>query len=135
MYKTVERTTERFLKFLLFYLANEEIQSRKIQNSIYDFEFSHTGFPCSQDKRAGISIFSVVLYTVFLYILVYSFFWRGKYSIVMRVIPTGLVVLRLRFHLLLCLLMLRFTQWMSLKSFADSVFEEGLLCKSANHPF
>ena len=35
--------TERFLKFPLFYLPNEEIQSRKIQNNLYNFEFSHSG--------------------------------------------------------------------------------------------
>ena len=34
---------------------NKELQSGKIQNDIYDFEFSHSGFPCLYDKRAGIS--------------------------------------------------------------------------------
>ena len=56
VYKTIEyRTTEIFLKFPLFYLANEEIQSCKIQNDmVYNFEFSRTVFPrTSQDKRAG----------------------------------------------------------------------------------
>ena len=36
------------MKFLLFYLANEEIQQKTEQESSW--------FPCSQDKRAGIWI-------------------------------------------------------------------------------
>ena len=52
------------------YLANEEIQQKtKWENSKYIsyFEFSLFGFPRSQDKRAGISIFfSVLLYPIFI---------------------------------------------------------------------
>ena len=49
--------TEIFLKFPLFNLPNEEIQSRKIQNNIYFVNFpnlQHSGFPPLQDKRTGI---------------------------------------------------------------------------------
>ena len=60
--------TENFLKFPLFYHANEEIQSGKIQNYIYYFEFSHSGFPQSEDKRAGISKIFLLFFTLFLYI-------------------------------------------------------------------
>ena len=48
---------EMFLKFPLFNLANEEIESGKIQNNVilnFPIPFS-AEFPCSQDKRAGIS--------------------------------------------------------------------------------
>ena len=49
--------TEKYLKFPLFYLANEEIQQKMEQENskyVYYFEFSPSGFPHSQDKRAGI---------------------------------------------------------------------------------
>ena len=45
--------TEIILKFPLFYVANKEIQSEKNQNTMYYFEFSYSGFPRWQDKRAG----------------------------------------------------------------------------------
>ena len=52
------------------YLANEEIQSGKIQNNIYILNFPtqfSAGFPRLQDKRAGISknflSFSIQFYT------------------------------------------------------------------------
>ena len=55
MYKNrVKNDRIFFLKFPLFYLMNEEIQSRKIQNSIYILNFPapfSAGFPCLQDKR------------------------------------------------------------------------------------
>ena len=63
--------TEKYLKFPLFYLANKEIQQKTEQeNSKHKcyFEFSHSEFPRSQDKRAGISKKnSVVLYPIFIH--------------------------------------------------------------------
>ena len=50
--------TEKFMKFPLFYLVNEEIQQKREQvNSKYVcyFEFSNSGFPRLQDKTVGIS--------------------------------------------------------------------------------
>ena len=65
MYKNIVRRTEIFLKFLLFYLANKEIQSGKIQNNIYFFNFPtpfSAEFPRSQDKREGNSmLFSTLI--------------------------------------------------------------------------
>ena len=65
--------TDFFLKFPLFYLANEEIESRKIPNNIYILNFPtpfSAGFPHSLDKRAGISKKnSVVLYSIFIHTL------------------------------------------------------------------
>ena len=47
---------------------NEEIQSGKIQNYTYYFEFSCSGFPHWEYKRAGISkIFAVILYPIFIH--------------------------------------------------------------------
>ena len=63
--------TEIFLKFPLFYLANEEIQSGKIKNNIYLFNFPalfYAEFPHSQDKRAEISKMFMSFTTLFLYI-------------------------------------------------------------------
>ena len=58
--------TEIFLKFPLFYHVDEEIQSRKIQNNIYIWNFPtpfSAGFPRSRDKRVEISKKnSVILY-------------------------------------------------------------------------
>ena len=50
----------------LFYFANEEISSRKIQNDIYHVEFTYTGFPCWKVKIVGISknIFLPNFYTL-----------------------------------------------------------------------
>ena len=67
------------MKFLLVYLANEEIQSRKIQYNqgsldiinIYFLNFPtpiSAEIPRSQDKRAGISKFFLSFSTLFLYI-------------------------------------------------------------------
>ena len=58
IYKNREKNDRNFfLKFPLFYLANEEIQRRKIQNNIYILNFP-AQFPVefhhSQDKRARI---------------------------------------------------------------------------------
>ena len=36
---------ERILKFPIFYLANKEMQCGKIQNCVFHFEFSFSGFP------------------------------------------------------------------------------------------
>ena len=60
MYKKGQRMTEIYLKFAHFYLPNEEIQSRKIQNNIY-FEFSCSGFPRLQDKRAETLCWKIML--------------------------------------------------------------------------
>ena len=57
MYKNRVENGRIFLKFLLLYLANEEIQQKtEWENSKYIccFEFSYSGFSRSQDKRAGI---------------------------------------------------------------------------------
>ena len=43
----------------------------KIRNICY-FEFSHSGFPCSQDKRVGISKKFLSFFTLFL-----NFFWNS----------------------------------------------------------
>ena len=73
MNKNSVETRERqkkILKFLLFYLANEEIQQKMEQeNSKYIcyFEFCCSGFPHSQDKRAGISKNFLSFFTLFLY--------------------------------------------------------------------
>ena len=53
--------------------VNKEIQSGKIQNNIYILNFLalfSAGFPCSQDKREGISkhFLSFFIFTLFLYI-------------------------------------------------------------------
>ena len=41
-----------FLKFLIFYHVDEEIQTRKIQNNLYNFEFSCSEFPrCTIRER------------------------------------------------------------------------------------
>ena len=63
------------MKFPLFYRLNAEIQSRKIQNYIYYFELSCSGFPRWRDKREGISKIFLSFFNLFLYIL-----WR-LYSI------------------------------------------------------
>ena len=50
--------TEIFLKLLLFYLVNEEIQSGKIQNNKYILNYAapfSAEFPRWKDKRVGIS--------------------------------------------------------------------------------
>ena len=78
--------TEFFLKFPLFYLANEEIQSGKIQNNMLILNFPapfSAGFPLTlQDKRVGISKVFLSFLTLFLYIpwvctrhLSLSFYW------------------------------------------------------------
>ena len=42
---------------------------KEIQNNIlYNFEFSHSGFPCSHDKRTGISKLFLSLFKIFFYI-------------------------------------------------------------------
>ena len=66
--------TENVLKFLLSYLSNEEIQSRKIQKNIYRYFEApfNAEFPCSQDKRAGMSKSFLSLPTLFLYI---AYWW------------------------------------------------------------
>ena len=47
--------TEKILKYPLFYLVNEEIQSGKFKY-ILNFPIPfYSEFPCLQDKRAGIS--------------------------------------------------------------------------------
>ena len=54
---THQKSMHFFEKFLLFYLVNEEIQSKKIQNNIYILNFPtlfSARFPRSQDNRAGI---------------------------------------------------------------------------------
>ena len=78
------------MKFPLFYHMNEEIQSRKIQNNIYIFWIScahfSAEFPCSQDKRVGISKKFLLFSTLFLYIpclyvdilLLVPFFYKKK---------------------------------------------------------
>ena len=62
------------MKFPLFYLANEEIQNRKIQNNIYILNFLalfFAEFPHS-NKRAGIfKKNSVILYPFFVHTLIY----------------------------------------------------------------
>ena len=40
----------------------------KLKEYIYNFEFSHSGFPRWEDKRAGISKIFVSFFTLFLYI-------------------------------------------------------------------
>ena len=68
------RVEKPFLKFLLFYLANEEIQQKTEQENskyiIYEcyFRLSYSGFPCSRDERAGISKKFLSFFTLFLYI-------------------------------------------------------------------
>ena len=65
MYKNRVENNNFVWKFLLFYLANEEIQQKtERENSKYvcHFEFSHYGFPRSQDKRVGILICSSLPY-------------------------------------------------------------------------
>ena len=62
--------TERILKFPLFHLPYEEIQSGKIQNNIYFLNFPaplSAECPHLQDKRAEISVFSVVFYPIFVH--------------------------------------------------------------------
>ena len=63
--------TGKFLKFPLFYLANKEIQSGKIQTTnIYILNFPapfSAEFPCLKDKRAGISNLFLSFSTLFLY--------------------------------------------------------------------
>ena len=67
--------TERILKFPLLYLENEKIQSGKIQNYIYYFEFFHSGFPCWEDKKSGnFKNPSVVFYPSFMHTLLPIFF-------------------------------------------------------------
>ena len=56
------------MKFHLFYLPNEEIQSGKIQNNIFNFEYCCSGFPRFQDKRAAIFKFFLSFFTLFFYI-------------------------------------------------------------------
>ena len=54
--------TEKVFKFPLFYLANKEIQSGKIQTNIFFFNFLapvSAEFPCSQDF---LSFFTLFLY-------------------------------------------------------------------------
>ena len=72
--------TQKDLKFPLFYLANEEIQQKTEQeNSEYIrcLEFSHSRFPCSQDKRA---VIFVVIYPIFVHTLVCTFMYCMQVS-------------------------------------------------------
>ena len=60
-----------FVKSPLFYLATKEIQQNTKQDykkNICYFEFSRSGFPCLQNKRAGISKKFLSFFTLFLYI-------------------------------------------------------------------
>ena len=80
MYKNRVKNDKFFLKFPLFYLANEEIQRGKIPNNIYILNFPtpfSTGFSRSQDKRAGIRKKFLSFSTQFLYIpcFIYSPFF------------------------------------------------------------
>ena len=71
MCKTRGENGRFFFIFPLFYIANEEIQQKTEQENsklAYYFEFSHSGFPHSQDKRAGISKIFLLFFTLFLYI-------------------------------------------------------------------
>ena len=81
--------TERFLKFPLFHLPNEEIQSRKIQNNIHNFEFSYSGFSLSQDKRVRISKLFMSFFTLFFYItwLLHNLFFICNYEIISHETP------------------------------------------------
>ena len=71
---------ERLLKFPLSYLANEEIQQKtEWENSKYicHFEFSCSGFPHSQDKRAVIFQKKIMMFFIlFLYIPGFGFTYR-----------------------------------------------------------
>ena len=61
---------EIFLKFPLFYLANEEIQSGKIQNNIYIFNFPlHflLDFLVRKMKEQEFEKNSVILYHIFIH--------------------------------------------------------------------
>ena len=72
MYKNRVKNDIYFLNLLLFYLPNKEIQSGKIQNNIYFFNFPapfSTGFSRSQDKRAGISKMFLSFFTLSLYMV------------------------------------------------------------------
>ena len=53
--------------FILWMKKSSRKWSGKIQNICY-FEFSHSGFPHSQDKRAGISKKFLSFFTLFFYI-------------------------------------------------------------------
>ena len=71
MYKNRVKNDRMFLKFLLFYLANEGIQSGKIQNNINILNFPASfsaEFTRSKDKRVGISKLFLSYSTLFLYI-------------------------------------------------------------------
>ena len=76
MYKNrVKNNRIFFLNFPLFYLANEKIQSGKIQNNIYFLNFItsfYAEFPRSQDKREVISRIILSFSTIFLYIPCYN---------------------------------------------------------------
>ena len=95
--------TENVLKLSLFYLAKQEIQSRKIQNNIvhilnFPALFS-AEFPHSQDKTQGISNFFMSFSTLFLYIscvqliihplviALFLFIFRAHYAVLLLSCP------------------------------------------------
>ena len=73
MYKNRVENNNFVWKFLLFYLANEEIQQKtERENSKIScyYEFSYSRFPRSQNKRVGIyKKKNVVLYPIFIHYL------------------------------------------------------------------
>ena len=64
--------TEIFLKFPLFYLANKEIQKRKIQHNMCMLNFPtpfYAEFPPLQDKSSvNFQKNSVIIYPIFIHI-------------------------------------------------------------------
>ena len=75
--------TEKKLKILALLSCEwgnpERCRAGKFKKVIYYFEFSYSGFPHWEDKRARISKkCSVVFYPIFIYILVQSSAVRGE---------------------------------------------------------
>ena len=83
MHKNWVKNVRIFLKFHLFYLANEDIQSRKIQNNIYILNVStpfFAEFPRSENKRAVLKCFQSFS-TLFLYRPI-IIFWSFSISVI-----------------------------------------------------